>query len=132
MKFLRHFILLKQYITKNGEAIRLASSVNVIIFTRISIFFLLFYIPVSKAISHNLYIHETNFRQSTQNGLYTRRFVSLYYFQKYKLILMNHYKIFHAVITYLFGLTFYQKYVSIKISQKRPIQITQSHISLGR
>ena len=52
---------------------------------------------------------------------------------------MHHYKIFHAVITFLLGLTFYQKrlrkslyYVIIKILQKRPIQITQSHISLGR
>ena len=45
---------------------------------------------------------------------------------------MNHYKIFHAVITFLLKLTFNQKYVIIKILQKRPIQITQSHISLGR
>ena len=82
--------------------------------------------------AYNLYIPETNFRQSTQNGLYTRRFVSLYYFQKYKLILMNHYKIFHAVITFLLRLTFNQKYVIIKILQKRPIQITQSHILQGR
>lgn len=58
MKFFRHFIILKQYITKNGEAIRLASSVNVIIFTGISIFFLLFYFPVSKAISHNVSLLE--------------------------------------------------------------------------
>jgi hypothetical protein len=52
---------------------------------------------------------------------------------------MNHYEIFQSVTTFLLELTFYQKrlrkslyYVSIKTLQKRPIQITQSHISLGR
>ncbi len=98
----------------------------------------MFYIFVFR-LTTNLYIPETNFRKSTQIRLYTRRFVSLYSFQKYKLILMKHYNFFQSVITFLLELTFNQKrlwkssyYVSIKILQKRLIQITQSHISLGR
>ena len=52
---------------------------------------------------------------------------------------MNHYKSFKLLQPFLLGLTFDQwilrksfLYVIIKILQKRPIQITQSHISLGR
>ena len=46
----------------------------------------MFHYGVFFKITANSLIPETNFRKATQNGLYTRRFVSLYYFQKYKLI----------------------------------------------